>query len=200
MHASLRGMMMRMKHVLPLAGIVLFFAFLGDALASEAGGGHHLNWTDFIYRTVAFVILVAILVKLLRKPLAAFLNGRRNEIQRLLDELESKTAAAQQENARVQTRIAALEQETKKIVDELIAEGEAEKKKIIEAAHRQAEYIQQQAQIAIQQEVKAARDSLKDEIAELSVAAAEELLRKNMRPKDQDRLVNEFMSKVVEAK
>ncbi|MCE5335016.1 MAG: F0F1 ATP synthase subunit B [Desulfobacteraceae bacterium] len=200
MHATLRGMMMRLKHVVLLAGIVLFFAYLGDAFASEAGGGQHLNWTDFTYRTVAFLILVGILFKLLRKPLSGFLNARREEIQRLLDELDTKTAAAQQENAKVQTKLAALEQETKKIVEELIAEGEAEKQKIIEAAHRQAEYIQQQAQVAIQQEVKAARDSLKDEIAEMSVAAAEELLKKSMRPKDQDRLVNEFMSKVVEAK
>ena len=68
-----------------------------------------------------------------------------------------------------------MKQETKKIVDELIAEGEAEKKKIIEAAHRQAEYIQQQAQIAIEQEIQAARDSLRDEVADLSVAAAQDI-------------------------
>jgi F0F1-type ATP synthase membrane subunit b/b' len=32
------------------------------------------------------------------------------------------------------------------------------------------------------------------------VAAAEDILRKNIRAKDQDRLVQEFMTKVVEAK
>ncbi len=102
--------------------------------------------------------------------------------------------------SRVQARLASLEEETRRIVDELIAEGEAEKKKIIEAAHREAEYIQQQAQIAIQQEIQAARDSLKDEVAELSVAAAQDIIRKKMRAEDQQRLVREFMTKVVEAK
>lgn len=201
MHASLRGMMMKKtKHLAPLAGVVLFFAFLGNAWAAEAGGAHHLNWTDFAYRTVAFVILLAILVKLLRKPIVNFLNSRREEIQRLLTELDAKTVEAQSEQARIQTRLATLEQETKKIVDELIAEGEAEKKKIIEAAQRQAEYIQQQAQIAIQQEIQAARDSLKNEAADLSVAAAEDILKKKMKADDQQRLVREFMTKVVEAK
>ncbi len=150
MHASLRAKMMKSKPFAPLVGMVLYFAWLGNALASEAEGGHHhLNWTDFAYRTVAFVIVVGVLVKLLKKPIANFLNSRREEIQRLLAELEAKTAEARAEHARVQAKLASLEEETRKIVDELIAEGEAEKEKIIEAAHRQAEYIQQQAQIAI---------------------------------------------------
>ncbi len=96
--------------------------------------------------------------------------------------------------------MATVEQETRKIVDELIAEGESERKKIIEAAHRQADYIQQQARIAIQQEVQAARDSLKDEVAELSVSAAEDVLRNNMQAEDQERLIREFNTMVVEAK
>ena len=200
MRASLRGMMMRSKFLAPLFAIVLFFAYRGSVWAAEAGGGHHLNWTDFTYRTVAFLILAGILVKLLRKPIASFLNSRRDEIQRLLEELEAKTVDAQKKNAELKSRIASVEEETKTIVDELIAEGQAERKKIIEAAHRQADYIRQQAQIAIQQEVQAARDKLREEVSDLSVSAAEEVLRKNMQAKDQQRLVREFMTMVVEAK
>ena len=110
MHASLRGKMMRSRHFAPLVGTVLYFAWLSNALASEAEGGHHhLNWTDFAYRTVAIVIVVAVLVKLLRKPIANFLNSRREEIQRLLAELEAKTAEARAEQARVQAKLASLE-------------------------------------------------------------------------------------------
>jgi len=200
MVASSRGMMMRLKYLAPLQGIVLFFAFQGNVWASEAAGAHHLNWTDFAYRTLAFVILVAILTKLLKKPISGFLTSRREEIQRMLEELEVKTAEAKRKSAELQTRIANVEEETRKIVDELIADGEAERKKIIAAANRQADYIQQQARIAIQQEVQAARESLKDEVAELSVSAAEDVLRKKMQPEDQDRLIQEFNTMVVEAK
>ena len=89
--------MMRSRRLAPLVGIVIYFAWLSNALASEAEGGHHLNWTDFAYRTVAVVIVVVVLVKLLRKPVANFLNSRREEIQRLLAELEAKTAEARSE-------------------------------------------------------------------------------------------------------
>jgi F-type H+-transporting ATPase subunit b len=54
--------------------------------------------------------------------------------------------------------------------------------------------------LAAQQEVKAARDKLQEEVAALSIAAAEEILRKKMRADDQDRLVKDFMTRVVEAK
>ncbi len=200
MRASLNGKMMRSRHFAPLLGIVLYFAWLGNAFASEAEGGHHLNWVDFAYRTVAVVIVAVVLIKLLRKPAANFLNSRREEIQRLLAELEAKTSEARSEYSRARARFASIEEDTRKIVDELIAEGETERKKIIEAAHREADYIQQQAKVAIQQEIQAARDSLKDEVAELSVAAAQDIIQKQMRAEDQQRLVREFMTKVVEAK
>jgi F-type H+-transporting ATPase subunit b len=194
-------MILRSGHFATLLGIVLYFAWLGNALAAEVEEGHHhLNWTDFAYRTVAFVIVVGILVKLLRKPIVNFLSSRREEIGRLLAELEAKTAEARSEHARAQARLTSLEEETKKIVDELIAEGEVEKARIIEAAHREAEYIQQQAQIAIEQEIQTARDILKEEVADLAIAAARDLIQKKIKAEDQQRLVHEFMTKVVEAK
>lgn len=78
--------------------------------------------------------------------------------------------------------------------------GEAERQKIIDTANKQAEYIKQQAQLSIQQEIKAAKESLQEEVGELTVAAAEKLLRKHLKPADQDRLVRDFMTRVVEAK
>jgi F-type H+-transporting ATPase subunit b len=201
MHAGSRKKVSKSKFFGPFAGTALFFAWLGNALASEAEAAHHhLNWTDFGYRTLAFVIVVGVLVKLLKKPVANFLNSRREEIQRLLAELEAKTAEAKSEHEAVQAKLSSLESETKKIIDELIAEGELEKERIIKAAHREAEYIQQQAQIAIEQEIQAARDSLKEEVADWSIAAAQDLIGKKIKTEDQQRLVKEFLTKVVEAK
>jgi len=149
---------------------------------------------------VAFIALVAILTKLLKKPISNFFRSRRDEIQQLLADLEAKRLEAEQRSAEYRAKLVALEDETKNIVAELVAEGEAEKQKIIEAAHKQAAYLQQQAQLAIQQELKAAKESLQEEAGELTVAAAEKLLRANLQPADQDRLVRDFMTRVVEAK
>ena len=196
-----RGFEMRVKGALPLLCAVSLLALQGICWASEGGDhGGGLNWTDFAYRLVAFVLLVAILVKLLKKPVSNFLTSRREEIQALLAELEAKRLEAEQRSSAYQAKLAVLEDETKKIVADLIAEGEAERQKIIQSAQKQADYIKQQAQLAVQQEVKAASEELRAEISDLTVAAAEALVRKNLGPADQDRLVRDFMTRVVEAK
>ena len=192
---------MREKGALPLLCAASLLALQGICWASEGGGhGGGLNWTDFAYRFVAFVVLVGILTKLLKKPICDFFRSRREEIQQLLAELEAKRLESEQRSAGYKAKLAALEDETRNIVAELVAEGEAERQKIIDAAHKQADYIKQQAQLAIQQEIKAAKESLQEEVGELTVAAAEKVLRKHLKAADQDRLVRDFMTRVVEAK
>lgn len=179
----------------------LLFGLQGLALAAEAGGhGDGLNWKDFLFRVMNFAIMAAILIKLLKKPMAKYFASRREDIQKMLADLELKKQEAEQKCAEYKAKLAALEEETRKIVSEYVQEGEMERAKILEAAERQAAYIKEQADLSIQQEIKAAKDSLQKEVGELSVTAAEEILRKNMQSDDQERLVRDFMTKVVEAK
>jgi F-type H+-transporting ATPase subunit b len=195
---------MRLKSLSLLLGAGALLALQGTGWCSgggaEGAAAHHLNWWDFALRTANFVILVSILVYLLKKPMGNFLTSRRQDIQKLLADLQLKQQEAVQVSAEYRAKLAALDDETKKIVAELLSEGEAEKQKIIQAAERQAAYIKQQAEIAVQQEIKAAREKLQEEITELSVAAAKRILRKSIKAEDQDRLVKDFMKRVVEAK
>lgn len=184
------------------AGIVGVSLLAATAAYASGAGGHEagLPWKDFFLRLMNFAIMVAILVKLLKKPVANFFSSRRENIQRLLTELEEKKKEAEAKASEYQAKLAVLDKETEKILAEYIQEGEAERDKIIQAAEKQAQYIKEQARLAIQQEIKAAKESLQEEIAELSVSAAEDLLKKNIRPEDQDRLIDEFITKAVEAK
>ena len=184
-----------------LVGAGGLLAFNGLASASAEGGhGGGLNWADFFTRLLVFAVLLGLMVKLTKKHIVNFFSSRRAQIQGLLAELEAKQKEAEERNAATKAKLAALEEETRKIIGEMVAEGEAERQRIVDAATKQAEYIKDQAQLAIQQEAKAARESLQREIADLSVAAAEELLRKSIQADDQDRLVRDFMTRVVEAK
>ncbi|ROR03478.1 F0F1 ATP synthase subunit B [Desulfosoma caldarium] len=186
-----------------LTAVVAVSFGVATAAFASAAGGHEaagLPWKDFFLRLMNFAIMVAILIKLLKKPVANFFSSRRENIQRLLTELEEKKKEMEAKAAEYQAKLAALDQETEQILAEYIQEGEAEKQKIIEAAEKEAHYIKEQARFAIQQEIKAAKESLQEEIAELSVNAAEDLLKKSIRPEDQDRLIDEFITKAVEAK
>ncbi len=202
MHAGVGGKMEK-KKLVPLllaAGLLLAVGGVAWASGGEGHGEGHLNWPDFLARVIVFAIVVICLYKPIKNLLGGKLSSRREEIQGLLAELERKQKEVEKHSAECKAKLAALEVETKKIVDQLIEEGEAERKKIITAAQKQAEYIRQQAEVAVQQEIKAAREKLKNEISELSVVAAERIIRNKIKADDQDRLVREFMTRVVEAK
>ncbi len=189
--------------VLVLLGIevALCLAFAAVCFAAEGGhGGGGAQFKDFLYRLLNFSILVGVMYYLTKKPLANFLANRKESIRRTLQELELKKAEAEKKYEEYQGKLAALDEETKKIIEEYIQEGEREKEKIIEAAKKQAQYIKEQAQFAIRQEVKVAKADLQKEIAEMTVKTAEEILKKNIKKKDHDRLIDEFRKKVVKAK
>jgi F-type H+-transporting ATPase subunit b len=168
--------------------------------ASEEAHGGGPPWGDFFQRLLNFAIMAGILIWLLKKPVSNYFTSRRETIQKTLADLEQKKKEAEKHCAEYKAKLAALDEETEKIVTEYIEEGEAEKQKIIAEAQKQAEYIKQQAQLAINQEIRAAREALQEEIAELSAVAAEDILKKNIRTEDQERLIQDFTTKVVEAK
>lgn len=199
---SIRGIGMKSHYLFAVLIAAVLLGWQGVAAAAEAAGGHggHLNWSDFLFRVINFTIMAAILIKLLKKPLSKYFASRREDIQKMLADLELKKQEAEQKCAEYKAKLAALEDETQKIVSEYIQDGEIERKKILAAAERQAEYIKEQAEVSIQQEIKAAKESLQKEVSELSVTAAEDILRKNVQSEDQERLVRDFMTKVVEAK
>ncbi len=183
-----------------LIGGFLFGVFLPVVVWASEGAEHASNWGDLALRTINFAILVGVLYKLLKNPIANYFSSRRENIKRLLEDMERRKEEAERKCAEYKAKLAVLDKEVEKIVQEYIEQGERERAKIIEAAERQAEYIKQQAQIAIQQEIKAAKDALREEVAELTVKAAEDILKEKIEAEDQERLVEEFMVKVVEAK
>ncbi len=78
-----------------------------------------------------------------------------------------------------------------------VREGEAERDRIIAEGGRMVERIRKQAEEAMNQEVKAAKERLIREMADLSAVMAEDLIRKNIDREDQERLVTEYLEKGV---
>lgn len=169
----------------------------GHAAAAESHGRN--MWKDLLYRFINFAILVVVLVLILRKPVKKFFKERTENIKNQLEELEAQKAEAQKQYDEVKSKLANLEEEVAKIVDEYVEEGKREKDAIIAQAERQAEHIQQQAEFAVEQQLKEAKESLKAEVAELCVKAAEDLIKENFTEEDQKRFIKEFSEKSAEA-
>ncbi len=191
----------RMKGCYPwiLSGVaVTFVVSVGCVFASggeeHAGGGWLATDT---YRVLNFLALVGFLYFVMRKPVSQFLGGRIKGIQEQLKELELKKTEAEKRLAEYNNRLALLGQEAEKIISGYRAQGEAARAKIIAEAESAAAKLEEQARRNIEQEFKKAKKFLETEVLEKAIARAQERLSKGITGEDQDRLVEEYLQKVV---
>ena len=176
--------------------LLLVLAFAGAAYASGDGAIPREKWMDLLYRAMNFAGLVFILVFFLKKPFADGLSSRREGITDQLEALESRKAEAELLYKEAEAKLARLDDEVNSIISEAVKQGEAEKAKIIADAERTAGDIKRQAEMAVAHELAEAKTRLKAEVAEQAVLLAEELVKKNIQPADQSRMVELSLDKV----
>jgi len=177
---------------------VLLFCFIGLALASSGGEGGTKGWvaTD-TYRVMNFTVLAVALFLLLRKPASQALDGRIKGIKEQLVELETKKKEAEKQLAAYNEKFALLEQEAEKLIEEYIRQGKEAKARILEEAQAAAEKLEEQAVRNIEHEFKQAKLKLQEEILEKTLVKAEELIKGKINDQDQEKLVDEYLEKVV---
>jgi F-type H+-transporting ATPase subunit b len=185
-----------------MLGLLSGLAMVGAAWASEAGGHGALDpakLPDLMWRTVNFVIFAAILYKLAAKPIKTFFAGRKEEIASELQNLETEKIKVQKALKEAKAQLAAVAAERDQLIKQYIAEGEAEKAKIIEKAEQSAQRLKDMAIMTIEAETKKAAAELKQEIVETAVKLSERIIKEKIVPEDQQRLVDDYLAKVVEA-
>lgn len=183
-----------------VAWLILAGVALGAEAAGEHGGVTPEKISDLVWRTVNFLVFAGILGYLLVKkfPIKDFFAKRSQEIAQSLSELEAKKAAAAQALKEAEARLAQVEAAREQIIRQFVEEGEKEKAKIIEKAEMVASRIKEMAALSIAQETKKAAQQLKQEIALQATELAEKLIKEKITPADQQRLVDEYLEKVVE--
>ncbi len=184
--------------------LTLGIGLTGASLAWAAGGGEHgaidhAKIMDLVWRVMNFAVFAAILAKLAVKPIKQFFASRKEEIASSLEDLEQQKAAANKALRAAKAELATVEAQRDAIIQQFVAEGEAEKDKIIQKAELTAERIKEMAALTIAQEVRKSAAILKQEIVEAAVELSEKMLKENIVPEDQQRLVDDYLIKVVEA-
>lgn len=188
--------------ILVLFAAALLVCNISAAFAAGGGDGHGeaapKGWvaTD-TYRVMNFSVLFIALFLLLRKPVANALNARITGIKEQLEDLEAQKAEAEKQLSEYNERLSLLDKEAEELIQGYIQQGEEAKARIIEAAESTAGKLEEQAKRHIEHEFEQAKEQLQAEIMQKALAKAEEIIKTKINDEDQDRLVDEYLEKVV---
>ncbi|MFN2454613.1 MAG: hypothetical protein ABR577_10380 [Pyrinomonadaceae bacterium] len=179
----------------------MFISFLLSInfLAFEEGGAGlpgwfpwWLNYPGFeAWKFVNFFVLIAAIFYVLRRVgLSEMLRARRDEIRRELTQAQAERDAAQAKLVEVEARLARLDSEVAIVREQSAREVAAERERIARSTEEEARKLREQAQREIESAGKAARQELRKFAAEQSVRLAEEMIRRDIRPEDDARLID----------
>ncbi|MEN8199769.1 MAG: ATP synthase F0 subunit B [Thermodesulfobacteriota bacterium] len=175
----------------------------GDAHPADAHGGGHgadslspAKLKDLGFRVMNFIVLLIILVKFGAKPIANGLGARRQQIRDEIEDLEAKKVQAEQDYKQFSAKLESVEKDVDTIVEKAVAQAEVEKARILEAAEKSADDIKRSAEMAIANEVTAAKRDLKVSATEQAAVMAEELIVKNLTADDQVKIIEDYLDKV----
>ncbi len=195
------GRRSRARWPLPMA-IAALLLFGGTIGLASSGGGHDevvaKGWvaTD-TYRVMNFSVLAIGLFLVLKKPVSKALGGRIQGIKEQLEELEEKKKAAEAKLLEYDAKMAALGKEAETMLAEYVKQGEDAKARILEEAEAAAEKLKEQAGKNIEYEFLQAKAELKEQIVEKALAKAEAIIKEKINSEDQEKLVDEYLEKVV---
>jgi len=179
-----------------------FLGILTTTRAWAAGGAEHHAppITDVIFPALNFLIYAFIIFKYALPAVRGFLKNRREEVIATMTQASAKKAAAQALVDEYKTKLAAVDREVQILQATLRDEGERDKAKLIGDANAMAAKIKEDARVLADQEAKMARQKIREEMAIQAEATARALLQRNLSVEDQNRLADEFIQSIGQAR
>ncbi|HEX8177334.1 MAG TPA: ATP synthase F0 subunit B [Pyrinomonadaceae bacterium] len=167
-------------------------AFLSSLILFAAAGGEAPWWNKpglEVWKFVNLFIFLAVLIYILRRPLSEAFKARREGIRRELMRAQEERNAALAKLEEVETRLSRLDAEVAEIRAQSAKEAADERERLRLATEAEIEKLREQSRREIESAGKAARQDLRAFAAEQSVRLAEEMIRKDIRPEDDARLI-----------
>jgi F-type H+-transporting ATPase subunit b len=177
-----------------------------QAHAMAANGEEHeapktyFGMPGWILKLVNMLLFIGVLGWLIGGPAKKALAERRLQIQADAQEARARRAKADQLAGDIQARLTQIENDIRAIHERAQAEGERQKRELIAAAEAEAQKILQSARNEVENRLKHARHELTEYAGELATQRAEQILREKVTDQDRERLFEESVREVAEAK
>lgn len=178
--------MTNLEQFVPLASLVpaLFVVSAGMAALSKL---------------VNLTIFLGILIWLLRKPAKEFFATRLAQVRATLQQAAKEKELASAKMAELDVRLNRLDSEIAEIKAQAQREAQAERERLETEARRDIEKLRQSSQREIESAKQIAMSELREFAATKAVDLAEQMIRKELKPEDDAKLLQrmgEEMSKI----
>ncbi|MCK5797097.1 MAG: ATP synthase F0 subunit B [Deltaproteobacteria bacterium] len=178
---------------------------------TKSPGEAPINWLSFNYKSknrtwvnppllfafINFGLLIYLLVRFGRRPLAAYLSDRHTQIKDALEEATRIHDEAQTRLRETEKKLAGLDDEIANLKKSVADDAQAEKERIIANAKAEAEALVEATERTLVIEVERAKRKLEVSAVQAALQAAEKLLQHEITPQDVTRLRDEYYEQIA---
>jgi len=167
-------------------------------LASAEGGGSLLDVNPglIVWTFITFILLLVILKKVAWKPILTALENREKGIEESLNRAEKAKEEAQKILDENKASLSKAEEESKKIIDQSRTYADELKEQMLKQSKEQAQKLIDDAAAEIERKKQSAFEELRNQIAEISVNAAEKIMKETIDSEKNKQLVTKYLNEI----
>lgn len=157
----------------------------------EGLGGLGINVSTLLAQIINFIILFGLLYLVAYKPIMRMLDERSARVKESMEQTEriKEQAANAEEESRKQIEAAGMEGQ--ELIAKATRNGEEIRQQAQQEASQQAESLLNRARTEIQRERDEAIGELRQEVADLTILAAEKVINRSLDKETHRRLIEE---------
>jgi F-type H+-transporting ATPase subunit b len=149
-----------------------------------------------IWTWILFLLTLGILAWKVFPWIAGSLEERQAKIQDAIDEARRDREEARRILEEHREKLAEARQEARAILEEGREAGERLREDILEEAREEQEKLLERARREMERERERLRDEIREEAVEISIAAAERLIRSELDSDENRRLVKDYVAEL----
>ena len=154
---------------------------------------------DFILIAGSFLLLIFLVKKYAWGNITSILDARAEKITNDIDEAEAARKKAEELAAKREAELAGSRQEATTILETAKETAEKNKAHILSEANQEALRLKEKAQLEISQNKKEAMNSIKGDVADLTVNLAGKLLSQQLDSEGHRQLIDRYLNELGDA-
>ncbi|MBP1934029.1 F-type H+-transporting ATPase subunit b [Ammoniphilus resinae] len=160
----------------------------------------HIEWGTALYQLFIFIVLYILLRKYAFGPIMGIMEARQKKIESDIQTAEKNREDAIKLLEDQKTELSNARKDAQKIIETARLTAEKQADDLLARAKDEAEQFKKSAQTEITREKEQAMAALREQVGMLSVMIATKIIEKELDDKQQEKLVEDFLKEVGEAK